>query len=274
CRPVEEGGLGFDYRLAMGVPDYWIKVLKHKSDESWNMHELWDVLSNRRGGEPTIAYAESHDQALVGDKSIAFWLMDKEMYDHMHVDHQSLIVDRGIALHKMIRFFTLSLGGEGWLNFIGNEFGHPEWVDFPREGNSWSYHYARRQWSLADNPELRYKHLNAFGAAMVTFAKANNLVSSLPAQQLNMDQDNHTIIFERNNLIFAFNFSPNNSIPDYRFRVPESGKYEVVLNSDRKEFGGFGRVDDGMTYPSVTLFGEHFVSVYLPNRVCLALKKV
>jgi 1,4-alpha-glucan branching enzyme len=274
CRPVEEGGIGFNFRLAMGIPDYWIKVLKHKTDEEWNVHEIYHTLTNRRHGEPAIAYAESHDQALVGDKSLAFWLMDKEMYDHMHVDHQSVVIDRGIALHNMIRLLTLALGGEGWLNFIGNEFGHPEWVDFPREGNDWSYKYARRQWSLVDNQELRYKHMYQFGADMVNMARKNNLIASLPAQQLNMDQDNHTMIFERNNLIFAFNFSPNNSVPDYRFRVPKAGKYEILLNSDKEIYGGFGRVDDGMKYPTVNIFGDCFLSVYLPNRVALVLKKV
>ncbi|MEM9324081.1 MAG: alpha amylase C-terminal domain-containing protein [Bacteroidota bacterium] len=273
-RPVAEGGLGFDFRLAMGIPDYWIKVLKHKSDDEWNVHEIWDVLSNRRHGERTIAYSESHDQALVGDKSIAFWLMDKEMYTNMHINHDSLIIDRGIALHKMIRLLTMSLGGEGWLNFIGNEFGHPEWVDFPREGNDWSYHYARRQWSLAENEELRYKFLYRFGGAMVRMARANHLVSALPASQINMDQDNHTLIYERNNLVFAMNFSPDNAVPDYRFKVPNKGNYQIILNTDHPDYGGFGRVDDGMTYPCVSIFGEHFLSVYLPNRVGLVLKRV
>ena len=273
CRPVKEGGMGFDFRLAMGIPDYWIKILKHKSDEEWNIHEMWGTLTNRRHGERTIAYAESHDQALVGDKSIAFWLMDKEMYTHMHKDYDSMIIDRGIALHKMIRLFTLSLGGEGWLNFIGNEFGHPEWVDFPREGNGWSYKYARRQWNLQEHPDLRYQFLYNFGADMVKMAKENELVAALPAQQLNMDDDNKCIIFERNNLIFAFNFSPTNSIPDYRFKVPAAGKYKVVLNSDSAEYGGFDRIDDEMSYPTVTLFGEHFLSLYLPSRVVIVLKK-
>jgi len=274
CRPVSEGGMGFDFRLGMGIPDYWIKLLKHKHDEQWNIHEMWDTLTNRRYGERTIAYAESHDQALVGDKSIAFWLMDKEMYTHMHKDTPSLIIDRGIALHKMIRLFTLSLGGEGWLNFIGNEFGHPEWVDFPREGNDWSYKYARRQWNLQEHPDLRYKQLYNFGAAMVQMANDEKIVGSLPAQQLNMDEDNKAIIFERNNLIFAFNFSPTNSVPDYRFKVPVPGKYKIILNSDKGEFGGHDRIDDEMTYPTVALFGEHFLSVYLPSRVAIVLKKV
>ncbi|MEL7148277.1 MAG: alpha amylase C-terminal domain-containing protein, partial [Bacteroidota bacterium] len=273
CRPVEEGGLGFDYRLAMGIPDYWIKLLKHKSDEAWNMHELWDTLTNRRAGETTIAYAESHDQALVGDKTLAFWLMDKEMYYHMHKDSNHVVIDRGIALHKMIRLFTLSLGGEGYLNFIGNEFGHPEWVDFPREGNDWSYQYARRQWSLADNEDLKYKYLLAFDQHMITLAKEHKVVSSLPAKQLNMDQDNHVIVFERNNLVFVFNFHPTHSIPDYRFKVEHPGKYQIVSNSDKPEFGGFGRVDDEMSYPAVTLFGEYFLSIYVPSRTCVILKR-
>lgn len=274
CRPVHEGGIGFDYRLAMGIPDFWIKTLKHKQDEQWDMQELWTVLTNRRHGEKTIAYAESHDQALVGDKTMAFWLMDKEMYEHMHVDHQNLVIDRGISLHNMIRLLTLSLGGEGWLNFIGNEFGHPEWVDFPREGNNWSYKYARRQWSLVDNEELRYRQMNTFDEAMIHLAKSENIVSALPAQQLNVDQDNHVLIFERNNLVFVFNFSPTNSIPDYRFKVPSAGKYNIILNSDQKKFGGFDRIDDGMSYPTVSLFGDDFLSIYLPNRVALVLKRV
>ena len=171
CRKPEEGGVGFDFRLGMGIPDYWIKILKEKSDEEWDMHEMWGVLSNRRYKEKTIAYAESHDQALVGDKTIAFWLMDKEMYFQMRVDDPNLVIDRGIALHKMIRLFTISLGGEGYLNFIGNEFGHPEWVDFPREGNNWSYQYARRQWSLVDREDLKYKWLAEWDKAMIHFVK-------------------------------------------------------------------------------------------------------
>src|SRR5205814_10610086 len=166
ARPVEEGGIGFDYRLAMGVPDNWIKLLKEKADEQWSLTELYHTLLNRRWSEKHIGYAESHDQAMVGDKTIAFWLMDKEMYWHMNKASRNLIIDRGIALHKMIRLITFSLGGEGWLNFMGNEFGHPEWVDFPREGNNFSYKYARRQWSLADNEILRYKSLNEFDRAM------------------------------------------------------------------------------------------------------------
>ena len=272
CRPVKEGGLGFDFRLGMGIPDFWIKYLKHKRDEEWDIYEMWHTLTNRRSGEKTIAYSESHDQAIVGDKTVAFWLMDKEMYDRMHIDNQSHIIDRGIAMHKMIRLFTMALGGEGYLNFIGNEFGHPEWVDFPREGNGWSYKYAKRQWSLVDNEELKYKFLNEFDKGMVNMANSENLMPSYPAQQLNMDHDNRVVVFERNNLIFVFNFSADRSIADYRFKVPKGGRYRVILNSDAEQYGGFGRVDDVMIYPSVCLFGEHFLSVYSTSRTCLVLK--
>ncbi|WP_018617071.1 alpha amylase C-terminal domain-containing protein [Segetibacter koreensis] len=270
CRKPEEGGCGFDFRLGMGIPDYWIKILKHKTDEEWDIYEMWDVLSNRRYKEKTIAYAESHDQALVGDKSIAFWLMDKEMYFHMRLDDPNLIVDRGIALHKMLRLFTISLGGEGYLNFIGNEFGHPEWVDFPREGNNWSHHYARRQWSLVDNSELKYQYMANWDKAMIHIIKENQVLASQRARQIHLDGNNKVIVFERSNLIFIFNFSPANSIFGYKFWAPEKGTYQIVLNSDKKEFGGFERVDDSIDYPT----DEHQnVSVYLTNRTALVMKK-
>jgi 1,4-alpha-glucan branching enzyme len=272
CLKVEEGGIGFDFRLGMGIPDYWIKLLKHSRDEDWNIHEIWGVLTNRRFGEKTIAYAESHDQALVGDKTIAFWLMDKEMYWHMQKEDDNPIIDRGIALHKMIRLVTLSLGGEGYLNFIGNEFGHPEWVDFPREGNNWSYKYARRQWSLVDDPNLKYGQLSAFDWAMLRLAQDYHIPESQPAQQINMDDQNHVIIFERNNLIFLFNFHPERSIPDYRFSVPAEGTYRIILNSDAPDFGGHGRIKDEMDYPTLPDADQPTLSLYLTNRTALVLK--
>ncbi|MCC5929387.1 MAG: alpha amylase C-terminal domain-containing protein [Cyclobacteriaceae bacterium] len=270
CRIPEHGGIGFDFRLGMGIPDFWIKYLKHKKDEEWDIHELWSVMVNRRYQEKTVAYAESHDQAIVGDKSVAFWLMDKEMYWHMQVDDANLVIDRGLALHKMIRLYTASLGGEAYLNFIGNEFGHPEWIDFPREGNNWSYKYARRQWSLVDNPKLKYKYLNDFDQGMIQLIKKNQVLPAIQAQQLNMDTVNQVIIFERANLIFLFNFSPTNSVADYRFYVPKKGKYKIILSSDDAEFGGFDRVDTKMLYPSDQ---DQKLSVYLPCRTALVLKK-
>ncbi len=271
CRTIEEGGIGFDYRLGMGIPDYWIKILKHKRDEEWDIHEMWGVMTNRRFNEKTIAYAESHDQALVGDKTIAFWLMDQEMYWNMSTAQEHPVIDRGIALHKLIRLFTIALGGEGYLNFIGNEFGHPEWVDFPREGNGWSHKYARRQWSLVDNELLRYQHLNAFDQAMVTTIKNTGVLNALPAKQLNMDTGNQVVVCERNNLIFIFNFHPQQSIENYRFTVPQEGKYEIILNSDNPAFGGHGRIDETMTYET---FGKGQLSLYLTNRTALVLKRL
>ena len=270
-RKISEGGLGFDYRLGMGLPDYWIKILKHKTDEEWDINEMWHVMTNRRFKEKTIAYAESHDQALVGDKTLAFWLMDQEMYWNMHVDHQSTVIDRGIALHKMIRLFTCILGGEGYLTFMGNEFGHPEWVDFPREGNGWSYKYCRRQWSLVDDDNLRYKHLLRFDKAMISLVQEHKVLSSLPAQQLNMDFENKVIVAERNNLIFVFNFHPERALPDYKFWVPQGGTYSLLLNSDASEFGGFDRIDQNLSYHTLK---EDKLSIYLTNRTVLVLKRV
>jgi len=270
CRNPEDGGLGFDYRLAMGIPDYWIKILKEKTDEDWDINEIWSVLNNRRLGEKTIAYAESHDQALVGDKTLAFWLMDKEMYSHMKLEDQSPIIDRGIALHKLIRLITISLGGDGYLNFIGNEFGHPEWVDFPREGNNWSHQHARRQWSLADNKELKYQCLGNWDKAMIECIDDYKLLSASKATQLHMDEKNKVIIFEKNQLVFIFNFSPTNSIFNYQFKAPQKGTYHILLDSDKKSFGGFDRVDESIDYPTDE---NQLISIYLTNRTTLILSK-
>ena len=270
CRPTSEGGVGFTHRLAMGIPDYWIKLLKHKKDEEWNPEEMWEVMTNRRYGEANISYAESHDQALVGDKTIAFRLMDKEMYWHMGTDDHNAIVERGIALHKMIRLFTLISGGEGWLNFMGNEFGHPEWLDFPREGNDWSYHYCRRQWSLVDNNELRYQHLNTFDASMIQTAEQHSILASNPAQLLYVHNDDQILVAERGNLIFVFNFNPQQSFPDYPVPVHQPGDYKIILDSDSCAHGGHCRID-----PSVIAKTNeaHKISLYIPSRTCIVLEK-
>ncbi|MEP4079355.1 alpha-amylase family glycosyl hydrolase [Haloferula sp.] len=268
CKTTEDGGVGFTHRLAMGIPDYWIKLLKHTRDEDWDLDEMWGTLTNRRYGEANIAYAESHDQALVGDKTLAFWLMDQEMYWHMGAEDDHPIVERGIALHKMIRLITFALGGEGWLTFMGNEFGHPEWLDFPREGNDWSYHYCRRQWSLADNPDLKYKFLAAFEKAMLEMAAKNHLPNQPPAEILNIDVTNKVICARRGKVILIFNWSTDHSIPDYRFKIPGGGKFQLALDTDSPEFGGHDRIDPSVTYK---VDENDEVSLYTPARTALVL---
>ncbi|GAB2453545.1 1,4-alpha-glucan branching enzyme [Hymenobacter qilianensis] len=274
CRPISEGGVGFNYRLGMGIPDYWIKLLKHRRDEDWNLGELWYTLTNRRVGEKTVAYAESHDQALVGDKTLAHWLMDAAIYSHMSKNDPDPVVARGMALHKMIRLITLALGGEAYLTFIGNEFGHPEWVDFPRQGNDWSYHYARRQWSLADNPDLKYQYLLAFDKAMIGMARSRRLLAAGHAQLLNNDPENQVLIFERGGLIFVFNFHVERSVPDYRFFVPNPGRYRVILSSDSPQFDGFNRVDDALIYETFREDDVDKLSLYVTSRTALVLARV
>jgi len=266
CRPVSEGGCGFTHRLAMGLPDHWIKLLKEVPDEQWDLGELWNVMTNRRYGEATIAYAESHDQALVGDKTLAFRLMDQNMYWFMAKSDQNPVIERGIALHKILRLLTMSFGGEGWLTFMGNEFGHPEWIDFPREGNGWSYHHCRRQWSLAENPELKYEWLGDFDRALVELVSKHRLLSSPPAQLLNLDAGNKVLCAERGRFIFVVNLSPHGSYFNYELPVPECGTYELVLDSDDPCFGGQGRVDHSFVYP-VNLNGR--LSIYIPARTAL-----
>ena len=272
--PVEAGGIGFDYRLAMGVPDYWIKTLKEKSDEQWSLIDVYRTLLDRRHAEKHVGYAESHDQALVGDKTMAFQLMDAEMYWNMGVFSGSLVVDRGVALHKLIRLITFSLAGDAYLNFMGNEFGHPEWVDFPRVGNNNSYHYARRQWSLATNEELRYKGLNAFDAAMNQLDKRFHILPDKLIEQLALHEDSRQLIYRRGPLVFAFNFHPTESYANLRIPVPDREDYVVVLSSDDPKYSGHDRVRDGVTYPIqvVPMYGrEQSLEIYLPSRTVQVL---
>lgn len=270
CRSIKDGGIGFDFRLAMGIPDFWINMLKNKSDEDWDMFALWHELTNRPKKEKSIAYAESHDQALVGDKSIAFWLMDKEMYSGMSVGTENIVVDRGIALHKMIRLITLSLGGEGYLNFIGNEFGHPEWVDFPRLGNDWSYEYARRQWSLVDAPDLRYQQLDHWDKSMIKLATENSILTSAPPDQVHLDADQKIMVYERAELIFVFSFHPTESFFGYQIRMSKQEKYQIIIHSDEKIYGGFDRLDKEIKFET----NENCeISLYIPSRTVQVLKK-
>ncbi len=249
CIPVADGGIGFDYRLGMAIPDFWIRYLKEVPDEEWNIWEMWSVMTGRLPEVKTVAYAESHDQALVGDKTLAFRLMDKEMYFHMDRASENLVIDRGMALHKMIRLMTISTGGQAYLNFMGNEFGHPEWIDFPREGNGWSYAHARRQWSLADNGLLRYSWLGDFDRAMIALVKKYGVLSDGYAWNLLMDEQNKTMVFSHGRLLFVFNWHPSASIPDYELPVQGPGKFVPVLSTDEKRFGGQERQD---------MSGEHF----------------
>jgi 1,4-alpha-glucan branching enzyme len=273
CLPIEEGGIGFDYRLAMGLPDLWIKLIKSKRDEEWNMWQIWHELTSRRPGEKYVGYAESHDQALVGDKTIMFRLCDANMYTGMStISANDPVIERGIALHKMIRLLCVTLGGEGYLNFMGNEFGHPEWIDFPREGNNWSYFYCRRQWHLADDENLKYKFLNAFDGAMIDFTKAHKIFSA-PCQALQIDEQKQVLVYERGGVVFAANLSPNNSYTGYGIKVPK-GKYRVALTTDESVFGGYDRVSKDYVYISEERYGSHEFPIYLPARTALCLVRV
>ena len=273
CLPIKEGGIGFDYRLAMGIPDLWIKVIKEWKDESWDIEKLWAEMCLRRPGEKSIAYVESHDQALVGDKTIIFRLADANMYTDMDRACHNPIIDRAIALHKMIRLFTLAGGGESYLNFMGNEFGHPEWIDFPREGNGWSYHYCRRQWSLYHNGYLKYGWLGDFDREMVKVTKEHKIFNQRMPDLLLLKKPEQTIVFYRHGLIFAFNFSPNKSLTNVL--VPTFGEtdYEVALCSDDFRFGGNGLVYH-MTYPSKKFNGKNYIELYIPARTAIVLKPV
>ncbi len=273
CLPIAEDGIGFDFRLAMGTPDLWVHLVRDVRDEDWSMWEIADRLLSRRPAEKYIAYAESHDQALVGDKTLLFRLCDSEMYTAMSKGSESIVIDRGMALHKMIRLVTLSLGGEGYLNFMGNEFGHPEWIDFPREGNGWSYFYCRRQWHLADDENLRYGALLAFDRAMLTLAKKRRLLGKAP-RILFVDAEKQVLVATRGGAVLVFNFSPTNSYEGYRLRLPQAGRYRVLLSSDDRAFGGHGRAATDAVYTAERhADGTRTAPIYLPTRTAIVLAR-
>ncbi|QLQ82554.1 hypothetical protein HG537_0H03170 [Torulaspora globosa] len=273
CLPRSMGGAGFNYRLAMALPDMWIKILKEQKDEDWDMAKIVYTLTNRRHGEKVVAYCESHDQALVGDKTLAFWLMDAAMYTDMTVlKPNTPVIDRGIALHKLIRLITHSLGGEAYLNFEGNEFGHPEWLDFPNKNNGESFHYARRQFNLVDDDLLRYKHLYEFDAALQNCERQHQWLNTPQAYVSLKHEVDKVIVFERNGLLFIFNFHPTQSFTDYRIGVETPGCYRIVLNTDRKEYGGFNRIDESSKFFTTNMAWnnrKNFIQVYIPSRVAL-----
>jgi 1,4-alpha-glucan branching enzyme len=272
-----DGGYGFDYRMAMNIPDYWIKSIKELKDEDWKPSSIFWEVTNRRKDERTISYVESHDQALVGDKTVIFRLIDADMYWHMQKGDENFTVHRGIALHKMIRLVTLSTINGGYLNFMGNEFGHPEWIDFPREGNGWSYKYARRQWDLVDNHNLNYHYLGDFDAAMLKVIKGMRGLRNSPVEEIWHNDGDQILAYKRKDLIFVFNFSPMKSFTDYGFLVP-AGAYDVVLNTDSKAFGGNGFADDSVEHftnfdPLYKNDGKEWLKLYIPARSAVVLKK-
>ena len=275
---IEDGGFGFDFRMAMGIPDYWIKLIKECKDEDWKPGDIFWELTNRRKEEKTISYTESHDQALVGDQTIIFRLIGEKMYWHMTVDDSDLSVDRGIALHKMIRLITASTINGGYLNFMGNEFGHPEWIDFPREGNDWSYQYARRQWSLAGDPNLKYPFLDKFDSAMIHLIKAERNFHRKPLIKLWDSSGDQVLAFGREDLLFVFNFNPSRSFFDYGILAPK-GRYVVVLNTDARDFGGYAIKDDSLDHftqfdPFYEDEGKEWLKLYIPARTAFVLRRV
>ena len=276
--PFKDGGYGFDYRMAMNIPDFWIKLIKEFRDEDWKPSSIFWELTNRRAEEHNISYCESHDQALVGDKTIIFRLIDSDMYWHFRIGDETIGVNRGIALHKIIRLLTASTINGGYLNFMGNEFGHPEWIDFPREGNGWSYKYARRQWNLVDNKELCYQYLGEFDRLMLELLKSERNFQKLPVVEVWHNDEDKVLAYSRGDLLFVYNLNPQRSFTNYGFQVPE-GTYDIALNTDSYSLGGGGIISDCKSIltdpdPLLKKYGKGWLRLYIPARSGIVLRKV
>ena len=277
--PVEDCGIGFDYRMAMGEPDFWFRLAEKVRDDDWPMGGIFWELTNKRAEEKVVSYVESHDQALVGGKTFFFQCVDKEIYWGMRKDQENLVIDRGIALHKMARLATLALNGGAYLNFMGNEFGHPEWIDFPRAENGWDYSHARRLWSLRDNPELRFKGLADFDATMLLNLQPST--SNLqPPTKLAANEPDKVLAFVRGDLLFAFNFNPTRSFTDYGVLVPPATRWRHLLDTDEGRFGGQGRIRGGGVYEPALVRDDgrnelvQQIRLYLPARTAVVLKRL
>ena len=272
CVPIEGGGIGFDYRLAMGLPDMWIRLIKEQKDEAWNLNAIWHELTVRMA--PTVAYVESHDQALVGDQTVMFRLAGASMYTDMDRICHTQVIDRAMALHKMLRLLTASAGGTAYLNFMGNEFGHPEWIDFPREGNGWSYQYCRRQWSLVENGYLKYGQLNAFDRRMIHTIRDSGLLREWAPQLKLLRQNDHMLAYERGGLVFVFNFDPQNTHMDYIIPVSTGRDHEVLFTTDDEEFGGFGNIGHELCSAFVPGYSGPALRLCLPPRTAMVLRPI
>lgn len=271
--PIEDGGFGFDYRLSMGVPDFWIKIVKEIKDEDWHVGDIFYRLTDKRKDEKVISYVESHDQALVGDKTMIMRLADKDIYTAMSIQNMNLNVERAVALHKIIRLLTVSTAGNGYLNFMGNEFAHPEWIDFPRKDNNWSYHYARRQWHLRDDKALAYNYLNMFDREMIEIVNKYKVLESHTTGAIIQSTYDQVLIFIRSSLLFVFNVNPFKSFSDYEFEISK-GKYRIILNSDSKSFLGHNRINENMIYETYSKEAKSFLKIYIPNRCCFVMERI
>jgi len=199
------------------------------------------------------------------------------MYTSMDKIQHTPAIDRAIDMHKLIRFSTLILASDGYLNFMGNEFGHPEWIDFPREGNGWSYKYARRQWSLAENGYLKYQWLENFDKAMLKFIRKYRVFSKPQAVSLWIDQEKKILAFSRGDLLYLFNMNTTQSFTDFFMHAHTigAGNYRAVFSSDDKEFGGQERVSKDYIYRTEEKKdkGTGF-EVYIPCRTVVVFQKV
>ncbi len=269
CEPIEDGGIGFDYRLAMGLPDLWIRLAKEVRDENWNLGNIWYELTSRNAR--TIAYVESHDQALVGDQTMMFRFAGAAMYDQMEKDCHTPVIDRAVALHKMIRLLTIGAGGNGYLAFMGNEFGHPEWIDFPRPGNGNSFHYCRRQWSLLASPDMKYRQLYDFDRDMIRTVLDYSVLDQNYPDLKWIHEDDKVLAFERGGLLFVFNFHPENDYLDYSIPVSQGEDHYVLFTSDDGRYGGFDRISHEKKSAFVPGMEGSYVRFYLPARTCMVL---
>lgn len=264
CLP-KDGGLGFDARFAMGIPDYWEKFIKKPQD----LGSMWYEMNNHRPYDHTISYVECHDQCINGHDAMIWRLLGDDMYNAMLMETETWKVSRGLAFYRLMRLITLATADKGYLNFMGNEFGHPEWLD--------AEEHAHRQWRLAEDTSLKYACLNAWDQAQMQLVSDNIESFKTPAMFRYIHEDKRLLAFERGALLFVFNFNETQAFSDLCFAVTP-GKYLEILSSDERRFAGHDNLR--ITEPPL----EHFtqpcfdpnlgdITLYIPPMIVLVLKR-
>ena len=265
ARPALLGGVGFDYRLQMGLPDFFESVAKDVMDDGISPSRIWHALVSRRFDERHIGYVESHDQAIVGGQSLIFRLLGPKMYTDMHAETQSHDVHLAVAVVNVAKSIVFFLGGEAWMSFIGNEFGHPDWVEFPTPDNDDCFEYAYRKWYLATDSALMYEKMAAFDRDLMHQRKiAVTWDESYMTAPL-LDDNRKLSVFHRDRVVLVCNTTTDVSYEDVWVPVPEQGNYRVILSTEEHRYGGYGRVNENMQYATIAVDGNAYIRLYVPS---------
>ncbi|KAH7682202.1 1,4-alpha-glucan branching enzyme protein [Dioscorea alata] len=199
CESTTQGGLGFDYYVNLSVTDLWLWLLQDVPDQAWSMSKIVNVLVNSQSSNRRmLVYCENHNQSISGGRSFAEILFGNNNQNFIGLEDFEF---RGSSLHKMIRLISFSIGGSAYLNFMGNEFGHPNRVEFPMESNNYSFAFANRKWDLLKDKGLHMGLFN-FDKEMMKLDEKEQILSRNPSTVHHVD-DSKMVILNTDDVSFG-----------------------------------------------------------------------